>query len=251
MSWLVVSVHDVAPATEFASRWWVRELEQRGVRATLLVIPGLYRGQRLEPGSPLAGWLRDSAAAGHEIAQHGWEHRGVTPVRGLRSAAVRVASRGCAEFACLGVDDARRRIRSGLEVLESCDLAPQGFAPPAGLASDATIRILQAIGFRYVATTLSVIDLANRRRIDCLSRCHRPGAIGEWLGRRVVRAAAGAAAAGRSVRIALHPADLEHRGLRRDALVTIEEILARGVRPTTYGELCAPTVGCTLVTAGT
>jgi predicted deacetylase len=172
MSWFVVSVHDVSPATFMASRWWVRELEQRGVAATLLVIPGPFRGRRLEPTSATAGWLRERAAAGHEIAQHGWEHQGVGPVRSPSSVAARVVSRGCAEFAGLSNKEARRRILSGFGVLSSCDLVPWGFVPPAGLASTGTIEALGALGYRYVSTTLAVIDLWTKRRMRCVSRCH-------------------------------------------------------------------------------
>jgi hypothetical protein len=243
MSWFVVSVHDVSPATFMASRWWVRELEQRGVAATLLVIPGPYRGQRLEPTSATAGWLRERSAAGHEIAQHGWEHHGVGPVRGPSSAAARVVSRGCAEFAGLSNKEARRRILSGFGVLSSCDLVPWGFVPPAGLASAGTVDALAALGYRYVSTTMAVIDLWTKRRLRCVSRCHRPGAVGQGIGRAVVRHAAATAAAGRPVRLALHPADLEWRGLRRDALTTIDRMLEHGARSSTYLGLFDPRPG--------
>jgi predicted deacetylase len=128
-------------------------------------------------------------------------------------------------------------------VLSSCDLVPWGFVPPAGLASGGTIRTLQALGYRYVSTTLSVVDLWTRRRVRCISRSHRPGAVGQTVGRWVVRSAGDVAVAGRPVRLALHPADLEQRGLRRDTLRTIDRILAAGARPSTYLDLFDPAPG--------
>ena len=117
---LVVSIHDVAPSTAWASRAWVDELDRRHVPATLLVVPGPWEGPPLRLDRDLVAWLHERRQRGDEIAQHGWTHRAVASV----------AARGCAEFWSLDTREAKRRIELGRDVLHRAGLAPIGFTPP-------------------------------------------------------------------------------------------------------------------------
>lgn len=58
---LVVSVHDVAPATMTKARRWLANLETFGVRGALLAVPGPWRGR--DPAGAPAWWLRSLRSA--------------------------------------------------------------------------------------------------------------------------------------------------------------------------------------------
>jgi len=235
---LVVSIHDVAAASAEASAAWSADLAARDVPATLLVIGGPWRGVDLSRAPDLAGWLRYREATGDEIALHGWHH--LAPPSGplWRRAHARVVARGAAEFAALDHADASWRLSWSRELLVDQGLHPVGFTPPGWLASPASRRVCGDLGLRYLTSRLSVFDLMTGARHRIPAYCHRPGSRLEVLGSRLlVRATAARAAAGRTVRVALHPADLERPGLRSATLEAIDGALAAGLRPSTYRDL--------------
>ena len=92
MSWLVVSLHDVATATAEPSRRWMDLFEARGLQASVLVVPGPWQGHGPVDGDrSLCSWLRTLQASRHDIAQHGWSH--VEPAVSNRGIAARLAGR--------------------------------------------------------------------------------------------------------------------------------------------------------------
>lgn len=239
MTTLTVSVHDVAPSTAAASRRWVEDLERRGVVATLLVVPGPWSKPALHQDRRLVAWLRQAAANGHEIALHGWTHRADTPHPNPVSRVVgEVVARGAAEFWSLDRNQARHRLRLGLDALEAFGFRPTGFTPPGWLASSGTLAALRELGLRYTTSHLGVADL----RLDLRQRvpvvCHRPGGRGEKAGARLlVRTTARRARQGRAVRVALHPSDRGSPRLRQAAIDAIDIALSAGARPVTYAGL--------------
>ncbi len=234
----VVSVHDVAPATVAASRHWVAELDARGVRATLLVVPGPWRNPPLLADPELIEWLRGCAGRGHETSLHGFDHRGVAGGARWRQAVNLIAARGCGEFGALDEEAARIRLRLGLAVLDEAGIETTGFTPPGWLSSPGTRRALRSLGFRYLTSHLAVHDLAHGTAVRMPALSHRPGGAGERFGSRLMTTAARRwARTGRPFRIALHPADLERPALREAALAAIEEALAAGALATTYDAL--------------
>ncbi len=232
---LVVSVHDVAPSTSWAARWWAGQLESRGVPATYLVVPGPWEGPTFRADRELAAWLRDRAAAGDEIAQHGWTHRAGDEGTRLRRAIGNVAARGCGEFWALDEDEARRRLELGLAALRAAGLDPIGFTPPGWLASLGTVRALRALGFRYTTSHVGVTDLESGHRLRVPPLSHRPESPVETLAAAAVRAAARhAARRGQSIRVAIHPRDLARPRLAAVTLEAIDTLLAAGARPRPY-----------------
>ncbi|MEN3362072.1 MAG: uncharacterized protein V7637_6054 [Mycobacteriales bacterium] len=237
---LVVSVHDVAPATSAEARQWCAALDRRGVPASLLVVPGPWRAPVLARDAGLVRWLADRAAGGDEIVLHGWSHRAGPAGSPARRLAARVVARGAAEFAALDEHAAYHRLAAGRDVLTGLGLPAAGFTPPGWLQSAGTVRALRRLGFRYTTSHAGVWDLRRGgfRRAYALS--HRPGGRGERLGSAMLPAAARlSATCGLPVRIALHPADLDRPGLRRSTLRAIDAALAGGVRPCTYADLFA------------
>ncbi|WUI02560.1 polysaccharide deacetylase family protein [Spirillospora sp. NBC_00431] len=235
----VVSVHDVAPSTATATRRWLADLDERGVPATLLLIPAPFGDGPALPGDPvLVGHLHEAAARGHELALHGYRHAGVPGGPRWRRGVNRVLVRGAGEFWTLTEQQAVRRLRDGLDLLADAGIEVAGFTPPGWLASPGTRRALSALGFAYWTSHLAVHRLPDGpvRRMPALS--HRPGAAGERAGARLMVDAARTFARLRMpFRIALHPADLARPGLRRAALTAVDLAVAAGGRATTYEAL--------------
>jgi uncharacterized protein len=241
VSRLVVSVHDVAPATAAPVRSWCADLDARGIRAALLVIPGPWRSPGLGADPGFAAWLRERAGGGGELVQHGWLHRApTTAVRGQwrRRAVAGVLARGAAEFATLSEGQALARLAAGRAVLAAAGLVTPGFTPPGWLASPGTTRALTRLGYRYTTSHLGVRDLRGGAFVRAYALSHRPDGFGERFGAALMVAAATREVRhGRDVRIALHPADLARPGLREAALRAIDGCLERGAAPVTYLDL--------------
>jgi predicted deacetylase len=236
----VVSVHDVAAATAAETVEWVADLDAMGIPATLLLIPGPYRGRPALPGDPsLVAFLHEAAGRGHELSLHGLRHTaepGVGPV--WRRLVEGVLARGAGEFWALSEPAARARLRAGLELLADVDIGVTGFTPPGWLASPGARRALAALGFRYWTSHLAVHDLVRNAALRMPALSHRPGGAGERAGRHAMIIGARVLTRGRRpFRIALHPADLRRPGLRAAAHAAIRTALAGGGRPMTYETL--------------
>lgn len=247
---VVVSIHDIAPGTAAQTMRWLSDLDARAIPATLLLVPGPWRGRRLAEDGELVEAMLDAGARGHELALHGLHHqavRGQGPM--WRRGAAQVLARGAAEFATLPQDQATERLREGLYELASVGIKPLGFHPPGWLISPEGVKALRSFGFRYYSTHLAVHALApddvegaghTSVRVGASALSHRPGGFGEQLGVRIMTSSARRhARAGRPFRIALHPDDLARPGLREATLRAIDESMEFGARPTTYAQLIA------------
>lgn len=218
MSVVVVSLHDVAPATWEESRALLGAVEAREMRCSILVVPGPWRGSAMNEAPGFTGWLREVVERGHEPVLHGWSHGavagGTTSTRALRRWTGTVVTRGCAEFLTLGEAEARWRLLAGLEMLSRHGIEVDGFTPPGWWASPETDTVLGELGVRYTTTRRTVLDLAGGRRIDVPALCQRPRSPLTGMAARLVhRLVARAVSSGAPVRVALHPDDLHDRRL--------------------------------------
>ncbi|MBS2551037.1 polysaccharide deacetylase family protein [Catenulispora sp. NL8] len=235
---LLVSIHDIAPASAAATERWLADLDARDIPATLLVIPGPWRGSRLSQSPDLVATLHAAAARGHELALHGWAHRAGPDGAPWRRAAAQLLARGAAEFAALDVAEATARLSAGLAELAALDIEPVGFHPPGWLASPGAFTALRRVGLRYTSSHLFVHDLITERRHTLPALSHRPGGAGELFAARLMRKSASAMARnGHSFRVALHPDDLRQPALRATTLAVIDAALAAGYRAGTYSGL--------------
>ena len=249
--WMVVSVHDVHPATALASRAWVADLDGLGIPSSLLVVPGPWRGATLLHNRPLTTWLHGRVDRGDEIVQHGWRHEGVVGRKPWRTLVNHVVARGCGEFCDLDEAAAAERLGRGGEVLDRLGFAVQGFTPPGWLASPGTVRALRRLGYRYTTTHFGVHDLDAGvvHRAPTLS--HRAGGRSERLGVELLtRGLRRAALAGRPIRIALHPDDRHSQRLVDATLAALRDALEAGAAPTTYGALVAAPPGVQVTDKG-
>jgi predicted deacetylase len=156
---LVISVHDVAPATATQSRGWLAEVDRRGVSAPLLVIPGRWRSQCLYSDAGFAEFLRERVAGGDDVVQHGWDHTAGPDSAGWRAVSGRVLARGAGEFAALSSGGATVRLEAGRRVLEDVGLETVGFTAPGWLHSPGTMTALRALGYWYTTDHARLIDL--------------------------------------------------------------------------------------------
>jgi predicted deacetylase len=236
---LVVSVHDVSPATAEQTRRWCDDADRLGIPLSLLVIPGPWRGVALADAPDYARVLADRAGRGDEIVLHGYTHVAGPEGGAVRRLVGQAVARGAAEFAALSADEAASRLAAGRAVLAGVGLSAEGFCPPGWLASPAAITSLKTHGFRYVTTHWGLRHLHDGRLHRGFALSHRPtGGPGERVGVALLRAAARRGAArGGLVRIALHPDDLSRPALRTQTLRAIESVLAAGGRAMTYGQL--------------
>jgi hypothetical protein len=232
---MVVSVHDVAPATRRACARWIDELERIGVPATMLIVPGPWKGPAMSDDRWFGAWLRACQSHGHEICQHGWTHTATGLGSCGRRLVGRAVARGCAEFWTLDEGEAARRLVLGRSRLRSEGLEPAGFIPPGWLASAGALRSVSALGYRYTTSHLAVTDLCTGARYRAVALSHRTGGSLERPGSALMtRTARLLASQGRPFRIALHPDDVERPRLRSAALAAIDAAVTGGASPMTY-----------------
>ena len=158
---LVVSIHDVAPATRETTEKIVSDLARCGVRCSLLVVPDYHHGGLFTQDRQLVSWLRDLEAQGHEIVIHGYFHQ--RPRRDGESLRDRfmtqIYTRDEGEFYDLPYDEAFQRITRAQELFRSAGLSPRGFVAPAWLLSTEGERAARDAGLEYTTRLRAVVDL--------------------------------------------------------------------------------------------
>jgi predicted deacetylase len=242
---IAVALHDIEPAT-FERCALIRDwLSDHGVdRATLLVIPARDLHPLSERSPEMTRWLADRRAAGDSIAQHGFQHLQMRGGAFSRRPLARARSRGSAEFVGLDSNETRRAVDAGWRVLKLAGIEPDGFVAPAYAYTPALRNVLPD-KFRWWAGLLAL------HRTHAVAEGDSSGMItpawGIGMGSPLRRTLApslirtGSVLCGETMRLDLHPSDLEHprymmalewvlgrAGHRRQA-ITYDELLAFGV----------------------
>lgn len=245
MTSLIVSLHDVAPATSELSRRWLANLETMGVRASLLVVPGFWKSHHLHNNQSFIDWLHAAKLDGHEIVQHGLHHARVQKAANPqaintsvgRRMSGKVLARGCEEFWELSYEEASARLREGRRLLGEIGCEAEGFVAPGWLLSEDAKRSVRDMGFRYTTTHTKIIDFHKKISHRVLALSLRPtkyasspsaltmSNIAKW---NISRA--------KHIRIALHPEDLLNERLRKTGLGTCLQTLNSGYVSQTYAD---------------
>lgn len=243
---IAVAVHDIEPAT-FERCALIRDwLDDHGVdRVTLLVIPARDLHPLAERSPAMTRWLLERHSAGDSIAQHGFRHGPPRRGGGSRRGLVRAASRSSAEFVGLNGDETRRAVDAGWRLLKLAGIEPDGFVAPA-YAYTPALRQLLPRRFRWWAGLLRLhrpLTAADADRPAIGPRQLLAPAWGmgtEGLLRRTLSPSlirAGGLLCGNTLRLDLHPSDLEHprhmlalewvleRSGRRRQAITYDELL--------------------------
>jgi len=236
---IAIALHDIEPAT-YTRCALIRDwLYDHGVdRVTLLVIPARDLHPLAERSPDMVSWLADCRASGDAIAQHGFQH---APLRGAapwpRQILQARSHLRAAEFVGLDARETRSAVDAGWRLLRLAGIEPHGFVAPA-YAYTPALHATLAGRFRWWAGLLHLHQPA-----PCPARSpFAPawslaggGPVRGALSPALVRF--GALTAGRTLRLDLHPSDLEHPR----HMLALESVLrgARDRRAVTYDELVA------------
>jgi predicted deacetylase len=232
---IAVALHDVEPRSLARACEMHRWLAARGVGCvTLLVIPAAADQPIGAQAPELARWLRERAACGDAIAQHGLAHRASAAPRWPRSLLARWQGGGAAEFPGLGPLETAQRVHAGRRALREIELDPSGFVAPAYAYTPPLRRVLSE-SFEWFAD-LRTIRSRTRGVLAAPALCLGTSTpLKRALSPPLVRAMA--LRAGAVMRLDIHPADFD---LPRH-LATLETLLESAGRRTavTYDQLGA------------
>lgn len=221
---LLVSIHDVAPPNLPAVRRLWQLCREAGIVPALLVVPDWHGSAPIERDAEFLAWLRGAVTEGAEVVLHGERHDEAGRPRGLADE-VRAAGRTAREGECLTLDapELEALVARGLARLRALGFPSRGFVPPAWLMRPEARPGVYAAGVTFTEDE-GAIYLAGGRRIASPAvrwstrtafRARASVLVAEWRWRSQRRAPV--------MRLALHPADLNHPGVTR----SIEQALVR------------------------
>jgi predicted deacetylase len=231
MKAVCVSLHDVAPDTWPRCERLLAAFSEFGrLPITLLVVPNYLRH-----GTAVPAWyhsaLQGRVARGDELALHGYAHWDDIRVSGTAWDLLsrRNQAAGESEFASLSRAQAADRLEKGQEWFLRQGWSVKGFIAPGWLLSRGTWEVLRygstftyttTIGnFHVLRPNISVV--APSVTYSTRSRLRRtlPYAWNSALSEQMERAPL--------VRIALHPADVDHPAILLHARQTLKQLLTR------------------------
>lgn len=226
-SFLCVSIHDVAPATWDGCERLARAIrEVADIPVTWLVVPHYHHQAGRSPEMEAA--LSDYVARGHELALHGYTHLDPEPVRGSAMSrfwrSVYTTREG--EFSALPEEEARRRIRLGLDWFAERGWPVSGFVPPAWLLGEGAWGAVRSFGFDYTTTFTRFHLLRTGASILSPSLVYAArNRAGRVFSPLAADALAPLLARAPLARLSLHPPDARHPRLLLHAQRTIERLL--------------------------
>lgn len=244
MKKLLFSLHDVTPRHFDRLLLIDKFLDEAGIgnRYAMLVVPDFWKKWPIEAFPEFRSWLKTKADAGVEIVLHGFTHIDETDHSTLADrfkAHFLTAREG--EFLGLSREEATSRLIHGRRILETLTGQPiTSFIAPAWLYGEAARTALHDLGFtiaedhwsvwnpltRQVFVHSPVISYASRSRPRVLSSI-------AWS-----RIATTALAPLDTVRVALHPHDLDVEPLVRELRRVMSEFLGSR-EPIQYRDLAA------------
>ncbi len=236
---IAVALHDVEPAT-FERCALIRDwLDDHGVdRVTLLVIPARDLHPLGERSPEMTSWLAERRRAGDSIAQHGFQHERTRRGGVLAGSLLAAPARRTGEFVGLDEAETLRAVNAGWRLLKLAGIEPDGFVAP-GYAYTPALRGVLPRRFRWWAGLLGVHRQvpASEQRTRLLAPVWGLGSEGTLqraLSPALIRA--GGLLGGSTMRVDLHPADLQHPR----QMLALDHVLDRAGRrreAVTYDEL--------------
>jgi len=226
---LVVSIHDVAPATRAKVEQILASLAGHGVHTcSLLVVPDYHRLGRSLADRSFCSWLHALAANNHEIVLHGFFHqrprRRDENTRAKMVTRIYTADEG--EFFDLGYGEALGLIQKAWEDFKAHDFHPIGFIAPAWLLGPEAEHAVIDAGMSYTTTLRTVRDFDGDRIIPSQSLVYsvRSGlrrisslAWNRLLFRRLT--------SNPLLRLGIHPPDIDRRAIWRQIGQIVSEAL--------------------------
>lgn len=239
MKSLIISLHDVAPATAEASRRWMELFDERDLCISLLVVPGPWRGKSLSSETSFTNWLDKSVGEKHEVVLHGWMHAVDARAKSarFRNLSGNIMARGCQEFWTLDQAEAEKRLNLGLETLRQFGHSPTGFIAPGWLASSQAVQATKRMSFEYTTTHFQICDFVTDRKHLAPVVCQRPNALASGLIANATKVLAKLLTITSStLRVAVHPDDIRDPRLRNAIFRIIDQAIAHGYNSMNYKE---------------
>jgi predicted deacetylase len=273
---IAVALHDIEPAT-FERCALIRDwLGDHGVdQVTLLVIPARDLHPLAERSPEMVSWLIERERGGDAIAQHGFQHlrsgRGQGGLGGPYQSLRTIGANRETEFVGLDAQETRRAVDAGRRVLKLAGIEPRGFVAP-GYAYTPALRQILSERFHWWSALLGLhrahpgamrLATEGAHRASKVDRETQTGAsevagadisrellgppIALWSAGRLRRALspallrAGALMSRTTLRLDLHPSDLDHPS----HMLALEWVLKRSAprrEAVTYDELAESTV---------
>lgn len=239
---MIVSVHDVAPATRAAAEEIVAALSRHRVPVcSLLVVPNYHHGGSFAEDRGFVRWLQALEEQGHEIVIHGYFHerrrRNGENLAGKFLTQLYTRDEG--EFYDLDYDEAFRRITKARDEFVGAGLTPRGFIAPAWLLGSAAERAAAEAEMEYTTRLTGVRDLRSGNNFPARTLVYsvrsgwRRVASLAWNS-ALARQLAGAPLA----RVSIHPSDRDHPEIWRQVL-RLTDRLVENRTPTTYRDWIA------------
>jgi predicted deacetylase len=219
---LVVSIHDVTPATRERTQRILSDLKSAGLdRASLLVVPDHHHRGVVSGDAEFSKWLAAACAQGHEAVLHGYFHlrenrRTDGPIKRLIT---RSYTAGEGEFLDLERPAARDLLERGRSAVESCGVCVSGFIAPAWLLGAEAEQAVREAGFQYTTRIATVSDFVtgavhgSRSQVWSVRAGWRRTCSITWnalLFQKTLRH--------RLTRIGIHPPDWDHPRIREQIL---------------------------------
>lgn len=237
MKSLIISLHDVAPATGDASKEWMKLLGERNLSVSMLVVPGPWRGGDLISDHAFRDWLTATVDGLHEVAQHGFSHTiDHNDQPGVLGRVIGdIAARGCQEFWSISEAEARNKLHNGLSILAKVGFRPLGFVAPGWLISRDAVKAVRRVGFNYLTTHFFIRDLVSNKKYLAPVVCQRPNSTSTAKIAKLTRRLAMALRFTKlPIRVAIHPDDLNHDETRDAIFAIIDGAIANGYKSETY-----------------
>jgi predicted deacetylase len=234
---LVVSLHDVHPASRALCAPILGELAGLGVeRCALLVVPDFHHAGSILQDAAFCEWIGELSRRGHEIVAHGYHHLRARRTEETLAAKVvtRVYTADEGEFFDLTHDAARTLLMRARRTFAEAGLAPGGFIAPAWLLSAEAEDALRALDWEYTTRLRHVLDLHTGETIASPSLVwsvrsawrRRTSLVWNAFLHRLL-------APNPLLRISVHPVDVQHPAIWRQVRDMVALALATR-RPTTY-----------------
>jgi predicted deacetylase len=236
---LLASVHDVSPRFEGQVDALIERLARHvGEKIALLVVPNHWSEAPIVRGSTFAARLRGWGDAGLEIFLHGFYHRDQSPHEGAADRfRAKFMTAGEGEFLGLSHQDASARIAEGRKLLEDVTGRPiAGFIAPAWLYGPGAFEALRDADIPIAEDHMRVWSPTTGAM---LAR----GPVITWASRTRWRLLSSLAAASalrrapiRTLRVGVHPPDVQHPALVQSIARTLRTA-ARTRTPASYSDL--------------